>query len=293
MLGVGEEVLRGAFLDDGAVVEEQHPVGHLSGEAHLVGNHDRGHLRQGQLLDHVEHLFDHLRVEGGGRLVEQHYLGVHGQRPGDGHPLLLAARQLAGVLVGLLGDAHPFQQTHRRLLGLGPGLVADPDRRQGDVGQHGQVGEEVELLEHHSDLPSDGVDVAQVLGELDPVHHDPPLLVFFEVVDAADEGRFARSRRADHHHHLAVVDGAGHPVQRLEVAEPFADVLAHDGRVLSGCCAAVVRAARCHIPAPSSIGWFDSPTAGSLDARGRAGGFIVPPTLHCARPAYSTSRTHR
>ena len=42
-----------------------------------------------------------LGVEGGGGLVEEQYPGVPHQRPGDGHPLLLPARQLRALA------AHP------------------------------------------------------------------------------------------------------------------------------------------------------------------------------------------
>ena len=70
--------------------------------------------------DHdVEDLVDHLGVEGRRRLVEEHDLRVHGQRPGDGHPLLLAAGQLGRVLVGLGADADPVEQLPGALLRLG------------------------------------------------------------------------------------------------------------------------------------------------------------------------------
>ena len=39
--------------------------------------------------------------------------GLHRQRPGDRHALLLAARELARVLPRLVGDAHPLEQLHR------------------------------------------------------------------------------------------------------------------------------------------------------------------------------------
>ena len=48
---------------------------------------------------HVEHFVDHFRVECGGGLVEQHDLGAHGERAGDGHTLLLAAGELGGILL--------------------------------------------------------------------------------------------------------------------------------------------------------------------------------------------------
>ena len=41
-----------------------------------------------------------LGVERRQRLVEQEHLGLHGERPGEGDALLLAARQLVRVAVG-------------------------------------------------------------------------------------------------------------------------------------------------------------------------------------------------
>ena len=43
-----------------------------------------------------EDLGDELRVERAGDLVEEQEVGLHGQRPDDRHPLLLAARQAVG-----------------------------------------------------------------------------------------------------------------------------------------------------------------------------------------------------
>src|SRR5919112_2055346 len=76
-------------------------TGRPAGEAHLVGDDDHGHAVAGERGHHVEDLVDHLRVERRGGLVEEHHLGVHRQRAGDGDPLLLAAGQLGRVLVGL------------------------------------------------------------------------------------------------------------------------------------------------------------------------------------------------
>jgi YgiT-type zinc finger domain-containing protein len=74
------------------------------GKAHLVGHAQHGHAFFGQLDHHVEHFLDHFGVERRGRLVEQHDLRLHAQRPGDRHALLLAAGQLPGILVRLLRD---------------------------------------------------------------------------------------------------------------------------------------------------------------------------------------------
>ena len=61
-------------------------------------------MPSGQLDHDVQHLLDHLGIEGGGRLVEQHELRVHAERAGDGDALLLAAGELARIFVRLLGD---------------------------------------------------------------------------------------------------------------------------------------------------------------------------------------------
>jgi len=46
-LGVGEEFLRRADLDDAALVHEHHPLGDLAGEAHLMRHHHHGHALLG------------------------------------------------------------------------------------------------------------------------------------------------------------------------------------------------------------------------------------------------------
>ena len=79
-------------------------------EAHLVRDHHQRHALGGQLLDHLQHLVDQLRVERRGDLVAQQHRGLHGQRAGDGHALLLAAGELARVGVELVGQADRCQQ---------------------------------------------------------------------------------------------------------------------------------------------------------------------------------------
>ena len=66
-----------------------------------------------EVADDVEHLADELGVERRRDLVEQHDLGVHRQRAGDRDALLLAARQLVGVGVGLVGETEPGRAAHR------------------------------------------------------------------------------------------------------------------------------------------------------------------------------------
>ena len=89
------DVLRGADLLDLALVHDHDGVAHGQGLLLVVGDIDKGdaHL----LLDALEldlHILAQLQVQGAQRLVQQQHLGPVHQRPGNGHPLLLAAGEL-------------------------------------------------------------------------------------------------------------------------------------------------------------------------------------------------------
>jgi hypothetical protein len=96
------------------------------------------------------------------------------------------------------------------------------------------VREEVELLEDHADLAADGADVADIVGELDAVHHDLPALVFLEPVDGSDECRLAGPRWAKDHQHLAQLHGEVDAAKDVQLAEPLVNVAAHDDVAVGG-----------------------------------------------------------
>ena len=84
-----------------------------------MGDHDHGATFLGQALDHFQHFAHQLRVEGRGRFVKQHHLGLHRQGAGDGHPLLLAAGEKCRVLIGHpRGQADFFQVMTGAVLGI-------------------------------------------------------------------------------------------------------------------------------------------------------------------------------
>ena len=113
-----------AFLGDHAMVHEHDAVGDLAGEVHLVGDDEHGHAARGEVAHDGQHLADQLGVERAGDLVEQHRLGLHGERPGDGDPLLLPARQLLGIVVGAVGEANLAQQRLGPLARRGVGQLS-------------------------------------------------------------------------------------------------------------------------------------------------------------------------
>ena len=82
---------RCSFLNDHTFINEHDPVGHLAGKAHFMGHDHHRHAFLGQGLHDRQHFADHLGVQRGRGLVEQHDARLHRQRPGNRHALLLAA----------------------------------------------------------------------------------------------------------------------------------------------------------------------------------------------------------
>ena len=61
-----------------------------------------------------EHLAGELGVERRRRLVEEHHVGLHRERPGDRDALLLTAGEPDRVLARLVGQADPVEQVLAR-----------------------------------------------------------------------------------------------------------------------------------------------------------------------------------
>ena len=102
--------------------------------------------------DDLEHLADELGVERARDLVEQQRARPRGERAGDRHALLLAAREPVGVLVLAARQPEAGEQLAGARLRLGA-----RDRRARapgasiDVLERAQVREQVERLEDHAE----------------------------------------------------------------------------------------------------------------------------------------------
>ena len=223
-MGAGEDLLRSALLLDNAVTDEEHPVGYLPGEAHLVGDDENGHAAAGQLPDDVQHLLDHFRVQSGGWLVKKHDLRLHGHGPDDGQPLLLAAGELPGILIGLVPQAHPAQQGHGLLFRLILGDLLFQNRGQCHIFQHRQVGEHIEMLEHHADALAVLGDVQLFVGDVLSLEEDLAAVRGFQQVQATEKRGLAAAGGADDGHHLAPADSRGDALQHLQLAEALFQV---------------------------------------------------------------------
>ena len=91
---------------------------------------------------------------------------------------------------------------------------------------------QIELLEHHADLAAHLMDVAQIARQFDSVNEDPAALMRLEPVDAADQRRFAGSRRPADDDALAAFDLEVDIAQSVEVAEPLIYADHRDGGIL-------------------------------------------------------------
>ena len=84
--------------------------------------------------------------------IQQQDLGPVHQRPGDGHPLLLAAGQLGDFPVLKALQTHHAQHFRHALLDFLGRHLGDPQAK-GDILKHVQMREQRILLEHRVDLP--------------------------------------------------------------------------------------------------------------------------------------------
>jgi hypothetical protein len=94
------------------------------------------------------------------------------ERAGDGDALLLAARELIGMVIETLGQADHFERFHGAFaLFFGRYFVARVEHRQLDIFQGGGARQEIEALENKTDLlvADIGQRVAIKLGHVDAI----------------------------------------------------------------------------------------------------------------------------
>ena len=198
-----------------------------------MGDHDHGHAALRQALHDAQHVAHELGVERACGLVEQHDVRVHGQRAGDGHALLLPARQLGGLVVDAVAQAHARELFDSHFFGLVLAALQHFLLREHDVLLRREVREQVEVLEHHAHFGAHLVDVGFLRGDLGVLEEYAAARGRLEQVHAAQQGRLARARRTQDDHHFATlhleVDAAQHDVvaerlvQPLDADDRFAD----------------------------------------------------------------------
>src|SRR5260370_19803666 len=221
---------RRRLLDDQPVIHEHHAIGGRAGKAPLVADHDHGHAGLAQGAHDFEHRADELRIEGAGRLVEQHYPWLERDRARDGDPLLLAARELARRVVGAIGQPDPFQRGAAQSVGLGARLARHLAQGERHVAKRRHVRIEVEVLEHHADPLAGMVDVGSRIEHVDAVDRHRAGARFFQPVETAQQRRLAPARGPDDEHQLALGHFQVDALQDMKGAEMLVNRAGVDDR---------------------------------------------------------------
>ena len=176
-----------------------------------------------ELLD----LFPHFQPEAGieirQRLVEQHHVRFHHQRPRQGDSLLLAARQLVGRPVTQALHLNHFQST---LDPPGPLVGRDLAHHEAvfDVLPDRHVRPEGVVLEHHPRIPL----VGRHQRHISLIEQNPPPLGLIEPGNEAEQCRLAASRRAKKKEELTPLDVQTHPLDGNDVVEALRDPFKRD-----------------------------------------------------------------
>jgi hypothetical protein len=169
-------------------------------------------------------------------LVEQHDDRVHAQRARDRDPLLLTAGELARVLVLVRDQADAVEHLHAARQCVVLRAAEDLDLGERQVLRHGQMREQLEVLEHHADARAQLRQVGLRVRDRGAVDDDVTLLERLERVDGLDQRRLARPRGAADDDDLALPDGRRAVGQHLEAAVPLGNVLDVDhGKAFAAC----------------------------------------------------------
>ena len=116
-----------------------------------VGHHDDGGALAVQFAQQLDDLGAVLRVEVTCGLVGEDELGVGHHGTGDGHTLLLSARELLGEVLRPMADGHALQDVVHALLAFG-GTKPQIGQRQLHVLEDVQLVYQVEALEDEAYL---------------------------------------------------------------------------------------------------------------------------------------------
>src|SRR5262249_46295929 len=158
--------------------------------------------------------------------------GLHGERPADADPLLLAAGELRRIGVGAIAEADHVEELARLCFGRRARLPEDHPWREADIGERSHVRIEVELLEDHRAGTAN-------LGKRCAVAHrfavdtNVAAVEPLEPVDAANESALAGAAWTDNRDDLAIGESGRDVAENVDLAEGFDDAVDLDHLRLS------------------------------------------------------------
>ena len=132
-----------------------------------------------------------LGVEGGGRLVKEHHVRVHGERPRDGDALLLAAGELTWPIVGAIGQAYTLELIKRHALRLLTAAFEYMYLREHHILFCREMGKEVELLKNHPHAFAQSTYIASRVSNHGTLEPNAPVRRILETIKTPEQRRLA------------------------------------------------------------------------------------------------------
>src|SRR5712691_245433 len=145
--------------DNPAAFDGHHPASHDIDDLPVVGRHQDGGAPCIDLEEQLNDLPRGGRVQVSRGLISEKNLRVMNECPGDRDALLLAARKLVRVLGLLAFQPDDAQHLLDLRLEMAQGALGHAER-EGNVLEHGQVGQQLEILKDHAHLPPQVREVA-------------------------------------------------------------------------------------------------------------------------------------
>src|SRR6266566_4930659 len=181
--------------DDLAAFDRHYPASHDIDDLPVVGRHQYGGAARIDLQQQLNDLPRGGRIEVSRGLIREKNPWVVDEGPGDRHPLLLAARKLVGVFGLFSFETHDAEHLLDLRLEMAQRALGHA-QREGHVLEDGQVGQQLEILEDHADLPPEVRQVAPL---------EPAQVLSFDV-DAAGR-RFFLADQETHQRRLPGATG--------------------------------------------------------------------------------------
>ena len=141
------------------VAQHRDPVAEIERLVLLVGHqHGRDADAADELADLAPGPLAQRRVEVGERLVQQQHPRLRRQRPGQRHPLLLAARELADPPLLEPGEIHQRQSARHPPVAARRRVRRSDSRPKATFSPDVEMREQGVVLEHHAEAPGHRLD---------------------------------------------------------------------------------------------------------------------------------------
>ena len=261
-------------FDEASPFHDTDAVGDLESLLLVVGDENGRDLEPSlDLVEAPSQLRSNLDVQRAEGLVQEKDLGLVGERPRQGHALLLSAGELVGVAVAQSSEADEVEQLLALAAPLGSRHAPDPQAK-GDVLRRGHVLEDRVVLEDETDAALLGGKIRHVR----PLQLDAPSVRGGQAGDHAQDRALAAAARAQEDGELPVGDLELHAFDDGAAGEALGEPVQDDRH---GCSAIPRRALSC--ATRSGRGRRRSQTRAGASTAAIALAWAMSPASNCAK----------